>query len=340
LISLCNELCNENFLLKYVQRGAPLLAVEEARELDERWKARVAQCFAPFTPIVRALVRYGPLDLRTTIWNHIGRTRLVGLPHRFTVGTECGRFTGDSSDLLSRYVYYFGQWEPEVTRLIKQRLGPGHTFVDVGANLGWFTLLAANAVGPTGRVVAIEASPANFLCLQENVNNNQLENVRLVNQAVWSSESLLPLFQGPPQHSGISTVVPSFAERHQGYEKAGQIRARPLPELLNPDEIATLRVLKIDVEGAEGEVLLGLEPMLDSVPRDLEIFLELNPKEYDVDRLLFPIRKRGFRAWIIPCQYESEYCLSYSALRKKDDFEELLKTPQEQVNVLVSRTSP
>jgi FkbM family methyltransferase len=300
----------------------------------------VAQCFAPFIPLVRALIRYGPLDLRTAIWNHIGRTRLVGLPHRFTVGTDYGRFTGDSSDLLSRYVYYFGQWEPEVTRLIKQRLGPGHTFVDVGANLGWYTLLAADAVGPTGRVVAIEASPMNFSRLEENVNNNRLENVRLVNEAVWSSQGLLSLFQGPPQHSGISTVVPSFAERHRGYEKAGQIRARPLPELLNPDEIATLRVLKIDVEGAEGEVLLGFEPMLDSAPDDLEIFLELNPTEYDVDRLLVPIRRRGFRAWIIPYQFKPEYCLNYSGLQRRDNFEELLETPKQQVDILVSRARP
>lgn len=291
-------------------------------------------------PLVRALVRYGPSPLRTAIWDHIGRTRLVGLPHRFTVGTEYGRFTGDASDLLSRYVYYFGQWEPEVTRLIKQRLGLGDTFVDVGANLGWYTLLAADSVGATGRVVAIEASPMNFLWLKENVNNNRIENVRLINEAVWSSQALLSLFQGPPQHSGISTVVPSFAERHRGYEKAGQIRARPLPELLNEDEIATLRVLKIDVEGAEGEVLLGLEPMLDSVPDDLEVFVELNPAEYDVDHVLLPIRRRGFRAWIIPYQFNPEYCLSYSAPQQRDNFEELLQTPKKQVDVLISRTQP
>ncbi len=322
MISLCNETSY------YMQP-----------QMNERWKARVAQCFVPFIPLARVLVRYGPLDLRTTIWNRIGRTRLVGLQHRFTVGTEYGRFTGDSSDMISQYVYYFGQWEPEVSHLIRQRLRPGHTFVDVGANTGWFTLLAADAVGPTGRVVGIEASPTNFLRLKENVSNNRLANVRLVNEAVWSSQGLLSLFQGPPSHSGVSTVVPSFAER-RGCEFAGQIRARPLPELLTPDEIATLRVLKIDVEGAEREVLLGSEPMLDSVPDDLEIFLELNPAEYDIDRLLRPIRKRGFRAWVVPNQYKAEYYLNYSAPYRRDNFEELLKTPETQVDVLISRTRP
>ncbi|MGO9403587.1 MAG: FkbM family methyltransferase [Terriglobales bacterium] len=307
--------------------------------MNERWKALIAQSFIPFIPLVRALVRYGPLNLRTTIWNHIGHTRLVGLPHRFAVRTEYGRFTGDSSDMLSKYVYYLGQWEPEVTHLIRQRLRPGHTLVDVGANTGWFTLLAADTVGPTGRVVAIEASPTNFLRLKENVSSNRLENVRLVNEAVWSSEALLPLFQGPPSHSGVSTVMPSFAER-QRCKLAGQISACPLPELLSPDEIATLRILKIDVEGAEREVLLGLEPVLDSVPDDLEIFLELNPTEYDVDDLLRRMRKRGFRVWIMPNQYTSKYCINYSALHRRESFEELLETPKQQVNVLVSRIRP
>lgn len=313
--------------------------VQDSRAWEERRKARVAQAFAPFIPLVRALVRYGPSGLRTSIWNQIGRTRLVGLPHRFTVDTDHGRFSGDSSDLLSRYVYYFGQWEPEVSRLIRHRLGPGRTFVDVGANLGWYTLLAASAVGPAGRVVAIEASPANFVRLKENVSNNQLGNVRLVNEAVWSSEAMLSFFQGPSSHCGVSTVVPSFAER-RSCELAGQVRARPLPELLSAEELSTLRILKIDVEGAEREVLLGMEPILDAVPEDLEIFIELNPAEYDVEDLLHRIRNRGFRVWAIPYQYEPEYCLNFSTRKRNDTFDELLETPKQQVDVLVSRVCP
>ena len=306
---------------------------------EESWKVCVARCVSPLMPFVRTLVRYGPSGLRTAIWNHIGHTRLVGLQHRFTVRTDYGCFTGDSSDMLSRYVYYFGLWEPGVTQLIKQRLRPGDTFVDVGANTGWYTLLAAHSVGTTGRVVAIEASPSNFLRLQENVSNNRLNNVRLVNEAVWSSESLLPLFQGPPSHSGVSTVLPSFAKRKR-CELAGQVYARRLPDLLSPDEIATLRVLKIDVEGSEREVLLGMEPMLDSVPRDLEIFLEVNPAEYDPAEFLRPLRKRGFRFWIMPNQYEDGYCLNFAARQRQGNFEELLEIPKQQVDVLISRTHP
>jgi FkbM family methyltransferase len=315
-----------------------MLDIRDTREWNENSKARVAQYFAPFIPLVRTIVRYGPPNVSTAIWNHIGHTRLVGLPHRFTIDTEHGRFTADSSDMLGRYIYYFGQWEPEISFLMRQRLRPGDTFVDVGANLGWYTLLAAHAVSTAGRVVSIEASPENFSCLKQNVRSNHLENVRLVNEAVWSSQCRLPLFQGPRNHSGISTVMPSFAASHRGCEKACEINARPLSELLTPQEISTLRILKIDVEGAECEAFLGLEPILDSVPENLEIFVELNPAEYDIDRLLLPIRKRGFRAWIIPYQYKPEYCLNYSAPQQADKFQELIDTPQRQVDVLLSRT--
>jgi FkbM family methyltransferase len=313
--------------------------VRVGQNVKEHWKARVAKGFTPFIPLVRAIVRYGPLRLRKTVWHQIGHTRLVGISHSFSVGTDYGRFTGDSSDMLSRYVYYLGHWEPDITQLIRARLQPGDTFVDVGANIGWFTLLAAAAVGPAGRVVAIEASPSNFLRLKENVGCNRFNNVRLINEAAWSSPGFLSLFQGPPSHSGVSTVVPTFAQRRH-CKLAVQIPARPLSDLLTPHEIGSVRVLKIDVEGAEREVLLGLERVLDVMREDLEIFLELNPTEYDVDPLLRPLRRRGFRIWIIPDQYQSEYCLNYPVPLRRVDFQELLGEPKQQVNVLVSRAHP
>lgn len=278
--------------------------------------------------------------LRRAVWNQIGRTRLVGLPHHFTVHTDYGRFTGDSSDMLSKYVYYFGQWEPDVTYLIKRRLRPGDTFVDVGANTGWYTLLAANLVGPTGRVVSIEASPTTFARLKHNVDNNRFTNVRLVNEAVWSSETLLSLFEGPPSHSVISTVVPSFAERLRCEPKGCQVRARPLSEILNADEIAKLRVVKIDVEGAELQVIRGFERLLDSAPAELEIFLELNPEDYDAEYLLRPLRQRGFRAWIVPNSYKTEYYLDHLNLDQPSTLEELVEVPNEKVDVLMSRKCP
>ena len=66
---------------------------------------------------------------------------------------------GHTADLIQRYVYYFGVWEPTISQWFKGYVRPGDIVVDVGANIGWYTLLAAQRVGPEGQVVAIEASP-------------------------------------------------------------------------------------------------------------------------------------------------------------------------------------
>ena len=65
----------------------------------------------------------------------------------------------DPRDLIQRMILHFGVWEPDVSRVIEQSLAPGDVFVDIGANIGYDTLLASSRVGPTGRVVSIEASP-------------------------------------------------------------------------------------------------------------------------------------------------------------------------------------
>jgi FkbM family methyltransferase len=307
----------------------------------ESSRLRAAQYISRFIPlpVIRALVRYAPTPVRTRVWDYLCADRLAPLPHRFTVRTSYGTFSGNSADMIPQYVYYFGSWEPVVSRLIDQRLGPGQTFVDVGANTGWYTVLAARKVGPSGRVVALEPSPANFSWLKENLRKNDLDNVRTVNEAAWSSEAELSLFQGPASNSGASTLVPSFAAT-KDCDQVGLVRARPLTAILSPDEISTMRVLKIDVEGAELEVIRGLEPILDLAPHELEIFLELNPNEYGVEDLLQPFLKRGFRAWIIPNEYGPRYYLNLSESGSQSRLEELHAAPKEQLDVLLTRTQP
>jgi FkbM family methyltransferase len=307
----------------------------------EAWKTRAARFvsrFITFIPLVRALMKYLPAAQRKRVWTYICDDKLALHHHHFTVRTEYGRFTGDSADLIPQYVYYFGHWEPVVSELISRRLRPGQTFIDVGANTGWYTLLAAHRVGPTGRVVAIEPSPANFSWLSENVKRNRLGNVHLVNEAAWSGESELPFFQGPASSSAVSSVMRSFAELKGCEQRAQMVRARPLATLLTPDEVSSMRVLKIDVEGAELEVVRGLEPVLDSAPNDLELFLELNPGQYDVEELLQVFRKRGFRAWIIPNEYAPNYYLNFSRANLGVQLKELLSLPDSQIDVLLTRT--
>ena len=109
----------------------------------------------------RRLMRCSPPGMRRTIWD-----RVWWRAFPYTTTTRDGfRMHGDTTDLIQRYIYYFGEWEPVISKWFRQHVQQGDTVVDVGANVGWYTLLAARLVGPLGRVVAIEASPSIALAL-------------------------------------------------------------------------------------------------------------------------------------------------------------------------------
>ena len=171
------------------------------------------------------------------------------------------------------YLWLFDVWEPDLTTFLFERLRPGDGFIDVGANIGYFSALAARQVGSNGSVVAIEASPPVFASLTETVcANNHAETVRCVNKAAAAARGAIELFSGPDHNIGLTTTVPS-----RGFELQGVIEALPLDDLLIADEMRTARLVKIDVEGAEPEVLKGMSTFLEKCRDDAEILVELSP---------------------------------------------------------------
>lgn len=86
-------------------------------------------------------------------------------------------FYCDLRDTISREVCFAGQYEPQETALVRSILRPGMSFVDIGANWGYFTLLAASLVGPDGIVLSLEPDPRLFPILQENLKRNHLDQV-------------------------------------------------------------------------------------------------------------------------------------------------------------------
>ncbi|CAM5625762.1 hypothetical protein SVIOM342S_03588 [Streptomyces violaceorubidus] len=135
--------------------------------------------------------------------------------------------------------------------------GRGDGFVDVGANIGIFSVLAARLVGDGGRVVAIEASPDLHRHLVRNVRLNALSNVRALNAAVSDRARTLTFALASSRNTGANSIVPYDGP----VESSFRARAQPLPELLDAAETAAARVIKIDVEGAEGSVVRGLAPI-------------------------------------------------------------------------------
>jgi FkbM family methyltransferase len=226
-------------------------------------------------PLVRAYVRYAPVVAgKEWFWYRVAAPYFAWSPHEFVVSTlAAGKIGGNTSDIIAQYIYYFGVWEPHLTRWIARRLSPGDTFIDVGANIGYFSLLASTLVGPSGSVVAIEASPKIFRALRENAARNRATNIRTLNVATSDRAGSLRLFRGPPGNAGMTTTL-----EEAGLELECEVEAAPLDALVRPEERRRARVINIDVEGAETAVVEGMASLLRSGRPDLEAIVEVHPK--------------------------------------------------------------
>lgn len=181
--------------------------------------------------------------------------------HKMFIDT---RDSGVAFRLLSLQTY-----EPKLTEAFKQMVMPGDVVVDIGANIGYFTLLASRIVGEQGRVYAFEPAPQNFALLSKNLAANGYRNVRAFRKALSSGRgSGKLLVQG--DNWGNRRIVESIGDG-QSVEV----------EMISMDEFfengQNVNVVKMDAEGSEVRILQGASRVLKSNP-DLVLFSELNPK--------------------------------------------------------------
>jgi len=170
--------------------------------------------------------------------------------------------------------------EPRTWKIIRSLIRKGDVFVDVGAHVGTYTIPVAKIVGSNGIVVALEPSPFNYQILRRNVEINELRNCILINKAAWSKRAKLQFYY-TTQATGISSLFPEWTKYH------------PLDDILKEvPPIDRIRVLKIDVEGAEVEVLKGAREVLKitdyvifEAVKTLEPCLRLLPSDFKVSRI-------------------------------------------------------
>ncbi|MGP3924646.1 FkbM family methyltransferase [Streptomyces sp. 8N616] len=256
--------------------------------------------------LCRWYVRHAPGSLgKASLAAQYLNPRLRDHPRQRVAGTRSGtRFAVDTQDLIQRYLYLFGVWEPHLTRWLERRLRPGDVFVDIGANIGYYSVLASRLVGAEGQVVAVEASPAFHDRLLSNAGINACDNVRAVNTAVSDRDELLTFILVSSRNMGANSIVPYDGAAESTFEA----EAHPLPEVLTEDELTRARVIKIDVEGAEGAVVRGLAPALDRLRPDAELTIEVTPQRMadlgdSVDELLDALSKHGFHTYRLANDY-------------------------------------
>lgn len=160
--------------------------------------------------------------------------------------------------------------EPFETELIKNQINENDIVIDIGAHIGYYTLVMAKLVGKNGKVFAFEPNPLNFGILQKNIESNGYFNVVLDNKAVSNKNGKTDLYlcEG---NSGMHRIHPS-----EYCKDKIQVDVIKLNDYLSVDIIKKIRLIKIDAEGTELEVLEGLSEALKN--SQINIFMEFVPK--------------------------------------------------------------
>jgi FkbM family methyltransferase len=181
----------------------------------------------------------------------------------------------DLTDHVQRQVYY-GLYEAAETRIIRSLLRPGSIFFDLGANVGYFTLLAASAVGPAGQVHAFEPITENTDVITWNLTHNCLRNT-VVNTVGVSDGSTATLLVIKPLGFGSSAWASITMTHSDDNTEPVTVPAVAIDDYVAQHVIAAVTLMKIDVEGAEMLALRGAERLL-SRPDAPDVICEVNPR--------------------------------------------------------------
>lgn len=252
--------------------------------------------------------------------NNIGLTRTI-YGERMYVRTD------DLS--LAPHLMLDGYWENWITKVFRQELKPNMTVIDVGANIGYYTLMAANIVGPKGKVISFEANPETHDILFRNIHiNGYLERVTTLNKAVYLKSTSLEFNVLEKYQGSCSIFNLDFVEKHfLDKVKKIQVEAISLDEYIPQGN--RVDFIKIDAEGAEPYILLGAERILNQ-NKDIILMMEwaphmLNHDDIKVSDLYQYLSNKGFSFFII----ENDSSLN------KANFEELIKITH--ADVLIRR---
>ena len=247
----------------------------------------------PRTVFLRVFTRLVPARTRRSLkdrgwlapWDRLaakGRVRIsFGLAEDIYLATAHFDLAGAQSHAVLR-----GLHEPMVQEALRRTLADGSTFYDVGANLGFMTLVGARIVGPAGRIISIEPEPENVAAIEANAAVNGIDTITVIAAAAAADT-------GPVELIGVrDTLWTRLAEvgEHPLERERLTVPGVRLDDLVYEQGLAPPDVVKIDVEGGELQVLAGMARLLrDQRPT---IIAEMHGKNLACCKLLW---EAGYR---------------------------------------------
>ena len=176
-----------------------------------------------------------------------------------------GRFSGILPEAVTSEIWRSGSFELHVGLALLEYLKPGSCYIDVGAHFGYFSLFASKLVGPTGRVLSVEAMPSTFQYLTENVRKNAAyQNVTIFQGAAYSESAELVFRDFGVVASSLNSAF-TARDNFQIIRSAGVeviVQAHPVDSLIEKFDCDKIDLIKIDAESSEKFVLQGLKNTL------------------------------------------------------------------------------
>lgn len=232
----------------------------------------------------KCIVRSGVADLRVGGFSVREAGRALA---RFAI-FKCVRPLSQRPLLIQGHKMYLGggpsvlfsldlaadRYEPATTQLFKRLLREGMAVIDVGAHVGYFTLLAAKLVGPQGKVYAFEAEPSTYRTLATNVKLNHYSNVVAVNQAVSDRAGRVDLFLSNVGSDGASGLNRLYSAQER--ERSVSVESTTLDDFLAAQRGPQVDLLKMDIDGWELHALDGMARLLRR-PSPPNLIIEFYP---------------------------------------------------------------
>ena len=260
----------------------------------------VSEAVAGLNGIVAALKAWRPQEsapaLRPPVYMGNNRALLCTTNH-------CKMYVDTTDLLIAPWLLIHGEWEPEETALFKKLLKPGDVFVDVGANIGYYTLLAVRM--GASQVYSFEPQASTYELLSKNVIINWMTSVvRCEKLAAFSHSTDLDFF-ARKNYPGNSSIGVSPADQlAKWFDTAEKVtlRAVSLDDYF-ADKPGRINVIKVDVEGAEPAAFEGMRRLLTQ-NRDIKVLCEWSPDQMatakqDPERLVGLWGELGFHAFAL-----------------------------------------
>ena len=197
--------------------------------------------------------------------------KLISAMMPASVTIEEGEVFLDKDDVGSSGALAFGAHDPFEVEVFRKDVKPGMTVVDMGANIGYYTVIAAGRVGPVGRVFAYEPEDKNFAILKKNIARNGFSWATPAQLALSDKAGAHTLFLADA-HSGLH----SFANNRNQRGKV-EVACDTLDGSLKRQGSPKVDIIKMDIEGAEILAIDGMRETL-AANRNIVVFSEFNPK--------------------------------------------------------------